>query len=222
LKLLIDMKFVKNIFYKFGALGFLAVLLICISAFFALKNKEQDLGKKKLLSRVDYRIFVCGEEIFLKVDKEDLKNKRNALFARSETGKVIADGIIASDDYILLSSFFETIGSVIEYTTDHKSNLYLSTETGIREFHTGDMCNGKKASLYAIHHRVETGTDPWTIYSRIIWKEKDHVLTNNYGQVPPGDCFVFFFDSEDALKRPWPYCASHEKALATGELILEK
>lgn len=216
------MKFVKNNFYKFGILGLFAVLLICISAFFVLKNKEQDSGKKKLLSRVDYRIFACGEEIFLKVDKEDLKNKRNALFARSETGKVIADGLIANDDYVFLSSFFETVGSVIEYTIDHKSNLYLPTETGVREFHTGDRCDGKKASLHMIHHRVETGTDPWTIYSRIIWKEKDHVLTNNYGKVPPGDCFIFIFDSEDALERPWPRCASHEDALATGELILEK
>jgi hypothetical protein len=55
-----------------------------------------------------------------------------------------------------------------------------------------------------------------------MWKYFDHVLTNNYGKVPPGDCFVFIFDSEDALERPWPRCTSHEEALATGELILEK
>ena len=216
------MKFVKNNFYIFGILLLLVVLLICISAFFVLKNKEKDLGEKELLSRVDYRIFACGEEIFLKVDPESLKVKRDGLFARSEPGKVIADGIIANNDHVLLSSFFEAVGSVIEYTVDHKSNLYLTTETGVREFHTGNRCDGKKASLHMIHHRVETGTDPWTIYSRIIWKEKDHVLINNYGKVPPGDCFIFIFDSEDALERPWPYCASHEEALATGELILEK
>jgi hypothetical protein len=55
-----------------------------------------------------------------------------------------------------------------------------------------------------------------------MWKYFDHVLTNNYGKVPPGDCFIFLFDSEDALERPWPRCASYEEALATGELILEK
>jgi len=217
------MKLIKNHIYKFGILSFLAALIIYISIFFVLKNKEQSKGMEKLLSRVDYRIFACGEEIFLKADEEDLKIKRNGLFARSKSGKVIADGFIASGDHVLLSSFFEAVGSsIIEYAPDYKSKLYLQTEEGVREFHSGDLCNGKKAMLHVIHHRVETGTAPWSIYSRIIWKEKDHVLTNNYGEVPPGDCFIFIFDSEDVLERPWPRCASHEEALSTGELILEK
>jgi len=216
------MKLIKNHIYEFGILSFLAALIIYISIFFVLKNKEQSKGMEKLLSRVDYRIFACGEEIFLKADKEDLKIKRNGLFARSESGKVIADGFVASDDHVLLSSFFEAVGSVIEYTAEHESNLYLQTKTGVRKFHSGDLCNGKEAMLHVIHHRVETGTDPWSIYSRIIWKEKDHVLINNYGKVPPGDCFIFIFDSEDILERPWPHCGSHEEALATGELILER
>ncbi|KKT13824.1 MAG: hypothetical protein UV95_C0001G0362 [Candidatus Falkowbacteria bacterium GW2011_GWF2_43_32] len=216
------MKLIKNHIYKFGILSLLAALVICISIFFVLKNRERSKKMEELLSRVDYRIFACGEEIFLKIDKEDLKTKRNGLFTRSESGKVIADGFVTSDDNVLLSSFFKAVGSIIEYTVDHESNLYLPTELGVREFHSGDLCNGKKAMLHVIHHRVETGTDPWSIYSRIIWKEKDHILTNNYGKVPPGDCFIFIFDSEDVLERPWPRCASHEEALATGELILEK
>ncbi len=201
----------------------MAVLIIFISIFFASKNKEQGKGMEKLLSGVDYRIFACGEEIFLKVDKKDLEVKRNGLFARSKSGKVIADGFVVSDERITLSSFFEAVGSSIaEYAPDYKAKLYLQTDDGVREFNSGDMCKGKEANLYLIHHRVETGMDPWSIYSRIIWKDKDYVLTNNYSKVPPGDCFIFIFDSEDALERPWPRCASHEEALANGELILEK
>ncbi|MCD4706061.1 hypothetical protein K8R61_03200 [bacterium] len=216
------MKFSKNNFYKFWLLGFLAVLLICISAFFVLKSKNHNKEKVALLSRVDYRIFACGEEIFLKVDKEALKTKRDGLFAGSESGGVIADGFVANNEHVSLSSFFEAVGSVIEYTADHEAKLYLQTETGVREFQSGDLCNGKEANLYAIHHRVETGTEPWSLYSRIMWKEKDHILRNNYGKVPPGDCLIFLFDSEDVLERPWPSCDSHNKALANGELILEK
>lgn len=212
------MKFAKNNSYKFLLIAFLAVV-ICMGAFFVIKNKTNE---EALLSRVDYRIFACGEEIFLKVNKEDLKNKRNGLFARSESGSVIADGFVASGEHVFLSSFFETIGSMLEYTDDHKSNFYLQTENGVREFHTGDMCNGKEASFHLIHHRVETGTDPWSIYSRVVWKDKDYILSNNYGKVPPGDCFIFFFDSEDVLEQPWPTCPAHDKALANGELILEK
>ena len=121
-----------------------------------MKYKNQFSADRQILSRNDYRIFVCGEEFFLKVDEKDIKNKKNGLFARSETGKIIADGVVAKNDHIFLSSFFETVGSVIEYTIDHKSNLYLSTETGVHEVYTGDMCDGKKASLHLIHHRVET------------------------------------------------------------------
>lgn len=212
------MKYIKNNSYKFLLIGFLAVV-ICMSAFLVIKNKT---NKEALLSRVDYRIFICGEEIFLKVDKEDLKTKMDGLFARSESGSVIADGFIASGEHVLLSSFFKAVGSKLEYTTNHKSNLYLQTENGAREFHSGDMCNGKEASLHLIHHRVETGTTPWSVYSRIIWKDKDHVLKNNFGKVPPGDCFIFIFDSEDVLNRPWPTCPAHDKALANGEIILEK
>ena len=212
------MRFTKSNAYKFLLIGFLAVA-ICVSVFFVIKNKK---GKVALLSRVDYRIFACGEEIFLKVGREDLKTKMNGLFARSESGSVIADGFVEKGEYVFLSSFFKTIGSMLEYTTDHQSNLYLQTEAGVREFHSEDMCNGKKAGLHLIHHRVETGTNPWSIYSRIVWKEKDHLLINNYGKVPPGDCFIFLFDSEDVLDRPWPTCSSHDKALANGELILEK
>lgn len=215
------MKFITKKICKLGVVV-IVILFILISAFLMLKYKNQSSTDRQILSRVDYRIFVCGEEFFLKVDEKDINNKRNGLFSRSETGKIIADGIVAKNDHIFLSSFFETIGSAIEYTTDHKSNLYLLTETGAQEFHTGDMCDGKKASLHLIHHRVETEKSPWEIYSRIIWKDKDHVLTNNYGKVPPGDCFIFIFDSEGALERPWPHCASHEEALARGELVMEK
>lgn len=216
------MKFIKNNFYKFGILSLLVTLFISASVFFVLKNKEWDKGMEKLLSRVDYRIFACGEEIFLKNDTESLKTKRNGLFARSESGRVIADGAPLNDDDMLLSSFIYATGGILKYTTEHKTIFRIPTEIGMHEFRSGDLCGGKKTDLYVIHHRVETGTDPWSIYSRIAWKYWDYGLTNNYGKVPPGDCFIFLFDSEDVLERPWPRCASHEKALATGELILEK
>jgi len=187
-----------------------------------LKNRNQTLTERQILSRTDYRIFACGEEVFLKVDPESLKVKRNGLFMRSEPGNIIADGVPSSVDDILLTSFFDAAGGTLEFSDEQKNILRIPTETGLREFQSGDLCNGKKAELQVLHHRIETSTKPWSIYSRIMWKYFDHVLTNNYGKAPPGDCFIFIFDSEDALERPWPYCASHEEALATGELILEK
>ena len=211
---------IKNI-HKLGIIGII-VLFILVSVFLMLKYKNKVWPERKILSRTDYRIFACGEEIFLKADNESLATKRNGLFVHSKPGSIIADGVPSSIDDILLTSFFDAAGGTLEFSDEQKDIFRIPTEAGLREFQSGDLCNGKKAKLQVLHHRVETSTKPWSIYSRIMWKYFDHVLTNNYGKVPPGDCFVFIFDSEDALERPWPRCTSHEEALATGELILEK
>ncbi len=211
---------IKNI-RKSGILGII-VLFMLISAFLVFKNINQTLIERQILSRNDYRIFACGEEIFLKADAKSLITKRNGLFAHSQPGSIIANGAPLNTNDILLTSFFDAAGGTLEFSNEQKNILRVPTETGVREFQSGDLCKGEKARLYVLHHRVETSTKPWSIYSRIMWKYFDHVLTNNYGEVPPGDCFIFIFDSEDVLERPWPHCASHEEALATGELILEK
>lgn len=216
------MKYIAKNICKLGIIGILIILFILISAFLVLKNRNQILAERKILSRTDYRIFACGEEIFLEANNELLTTKRNGLFAHSKPGSIIADGVPSSIDDILLTSFFDAAGGTLEFSDEQKDILRIPTGTGLREFQSGDFCNGKKAKLQVVHHRIETSTKPWSIYSRIMWKYFDHVLTNNYGKVPPGDCFIFIFDSEDALKRPWPRCASHEEALANGELILEK
>ena len=215
------MRFIIKNIRKLGII-ILIVLFILISIFLVLKYKNRVLAEKRILSRNDYRIFACGEEIFLKADAKSLVTKRNGLFSRSEEGNIIADGVFSSIDDILLTSFFDAAGGTLEFSDKQKDVFRIPTETGLREFQSGDLCNGKKAELRVLHHRIETSTKPWSIYSRIMWKYFDHGLTNNYGKVPPGDCFIFIFDSEDVLERPWPRCASHEEALATGELILEK
>lgn len=216
------MKFITKNIRKLAIIGVLILLFILIPIFFVLKNKNQTSIEKNFLSRTDYRIFACGEEIFLKVDSESLKVKRNGLFARSELGSIIADGTPSNIDDVLLTSFFDAAGGTLEYSDEHKDTLRIPTEAGFREFRSGDLCNGKKANLYVIRHRIETLTNPWSIHSRIVWKYFDYVLTNNYDEVSPKDCVIFIFDSEDALNRPWAHCVSHEEALASGKLILSR
>lgn len=200
----------------------LIILFILLFVFLVLKSRNQALMERKILSKNDYRIFACGEEIFLKADAKSLIAKRNGLFANSKSGSIVTDGVPSSIDDILLTSFFNAAGGALEFSDEQRDIFRIPTEVGLREYQSGDLCNGKKARLYVLHHRVETSKKPRSIYSRVLWKYFDHVLTNNYGQVPPGDCFIFIFDSEDALERPWPRCASHEEALVRGELVMEK
>lgn len=211
------MNFAKKNIKKIGIVGIILLFLL-ILVFFVLKSPKE----KPILSRNGYRIFACGEEIFLKADQKSLTKKRNGLFSQSKPGDIVASGTFSNIDDILLTSFFDAAGGTLEFSDEQKNIFRIPTETGLREFKSGDLCNGKRADLYVIHHRVETLTKPYSIYSRIMWKYFDQILTNNYGKVPPGDCFIFIFDSEDVLENPWPRCASHEDALASGDLILTK
>lgn len=155
-------------------------------------------------------------------DQELLNKKRSGLFAHSKSGSIIANGTPKSFNDVLLTSFFDATGGTLEITKEHTNIFRVPTKEGILKFQTGDLCNGKEADLYVLEHRIETSTEPWSIFSRIGWKYWDYVFSNNYGKVPPGDCLIFIFDSEDVLERPWPTCLAHDGALATGKLMLEK
>ncbi len=207
--------------YKFWGIC-VFVIFIILSIIFWLIIKDRVWTEGPILSKTDYRIFACGGEFFLKANTKSLSKKRNGLYARSESGSIIADGTPKWTDDVLLTSFFEAAGGTLKITDEHKNIFRVPTKNGVLEFQSGDLCDGEEAELYVLKHRIETSTEPWSIYSRNMWKYWDHVFTNNYAKVPPGDCLIFIFDSEDVLERPWPTCASHDDALTTGELILEK
>ncbi len=185
-------------------------------------NKDKVWIKGPVLSRTDYRIFACGEELFLEPNQKLLNKKSNGLFARSESGIIIADGMPKYTDDVLLTSFFEAAGGTLKITDEHKNIFRVPTKNGVLEFQSGDLCNEEEAELYVLKHKIETGIEPWSIHSRNMWKYWDHVFTNNYGKVPPGDCLIFIFDSDNVLDRPWPTCDSYDTAIATGKLILEE
>lgn len=202
-------------------MGIFVIFLILIVVFLVI-NKNKTRTEGPVLSKVDYRIFACGEEIFLKADAQSPIGKRKGLFAHSKSGSIVADGVPSRIDDILLSSFFEATGGRLNFSDEGEEIMRIPTEAGVREFNSGDLCNGKEARLHVLHYRVDTSTKPWSVYPRIMWKYFDYVLTNNYGNVPPGDCLIFIFDSEATLENSWPRCASYDKAIATGELILKK
>ena len=224
------MVFILNNTYRHKILiGVMAIFLILIAIFLVqpeerLQNETRTWTKGRVLSRVDYRIFACGEELFIKAGMESPVGKKKGLFAKSESGSIFAEGVPLYIENVTLSAFFNAIGGVLEFSNqnDNKEVLRVPTESGLREFSSGDLCNGIKARLYVLHYRVDATEKPWSLYPRILWKYFDYVFENNYGTVPPGDCLVFLFDSEDALQDPWPTCASHDKAIADGELILKK
>lgn len=216
------MKFIKKDIYKLVIVSSVIIFFILVFIFFVSKNKNQFLAEKQIISKTDYRIFACGEEIFLKPDLKSLRTKKNSLFELSNSGSIIVNGVPSGIKDISLASFFETAGGILEFSEENKSFFAVPTESGLREFRSGDICKGKEADLYVLRYRVEASKKPWSVYSQIMWKYFDYILTSNYNKDIPSDCLVFIFDSENALERSWPYCLSYDNALVTGELILQK
>ena len=216
------MKFIKKNIYKSVIISTIIILFILVLVFFVSKNNNQFLIKKQIISKTDYRIFACGEEIFLKPDSKLLKTKRNSLFESSKPGSIMVSGAPLDIKDLSLDSFFDAAGGALEFSDENKNFFAVPTESGLREFRSGDICNGKEANLYILHYRVEASKKPWPVYSQVMWKYFDYILTSNYNKDIPSDCLVFIFDSEDALERSWPYCLSYDNALVTGELILQK
>ena len=216
------MKFIKKNIYKSVIISTIIILFILVLVFFVSKNNNQFLIKKQIISKTDYRIFACGEEIFLKPDLKLLKTKRNSLFESSKPGSIIVSGAPSNIEDLSLASFFDAVGGALEFSDENKNFFAVPTESGLREFRSGDICNGKEANLYVLHYRVEASTKPWPVYSQVMWKYFDYILTSNYNKDIPSDCLVFIFDSEDVLDSPWPYCSSYDDALSTGELVLQR
>jgi|GEM_PF-1173951 len=212
----------KNIYFRLAIVTVIAVVFMLASVF--LINSFRRWRNGQVLSRVDYRIFACGKEIFLKPEEESPVGKGKGLFARSEQGSIVAKGKPRSIKDITLPAYFGAAGGALEFPTGNENTeiFRVPTSAGMREFRSGDQCNGKKASLHVLHYRVDASTKPWSVFKRIFWKYPDYVLQNNYGKVPPGDCLIFIFDSEDVSERPWPRCASLDKAIADGSLILKE
>lgn len=216
------MKFIKKNIYKLVIVSSVIIFFILVFIFFVSKNKNQFLTEKQIISKTDYRIFACGEEIFLKPDSKLLKTKRNSLFESSKLGSIIVSGAPSNIEDLSLASFFDAVGGALEFSDENKNFFAVPTESGLREFRSGDICNGKEANLYVLHYRVEASTKPWPVYSQVMWKYFDYILTSNYNKDIPSDCLVFIFDSEDVLDSPWPYCSSYDDALSTGELVLRR
>ena len=94
------MKLITRNNYRWGLIGVFTMLLILITVFITI-NKNRAWTKGPVLSRTDYRIFACGEELLLQEDTESLAKKRNSLFARSESGSIIVDGTPTRTDDVL-------------------------------------------------------------------------------------------------------------------------
>ena len=212
----------KNIYFRLALVVVIAAILMLAFTFLMISVRRYRNGQ--VLSRVDYRIFACGEEIFLKPESGSPVEKGEGLFARSEQGGIVAKGKPHSTQDISLPAYFSAVGGKLEFPTESESTeiFKVPTDAGMREFRSGDQCNGKKANLHVLYYRVDALTKPWSVFKRILWKYPDYVLQNNYGKVPPGDCLIFLFDSEEALERLWPRCASHDKAIAGGSLIMKE
>src|SRR3989338_5462928 len=94
----------------------LAIIVLGLVLFFA-KQEEKSVTLKsypwnngELFARNDYRIFACGEELFLKASSDSAVAKGEGLYAESVSGSIVARGTPKTYDNASLPAFFEAIG----------------------------------------------------------------------------------------------------------------
>lgn len=166
-----------------------------------------------ILSRVDYRFFACGKEYSIIPTVESPVGKGEGLYKRSSVGSIILDGTPNTGWDATLFAFFSAVGGSLYFPADHNGVMVrIPTDEGVLEFNNDNtQCDGKSAQLRVFWHHLLDSKDLDSLKESISWKYFDYLFQNNYGTVPPGDCLVFVFDTEEELEKNWPVCTAYRK-----------
>lgn len=164
-----------------------------------------------VLSRVDYRFFACGEEYIVMPTADSEVGQGVGLYKRSTVGSMILEGTPKNVWDATLFAFFSAVGGELYFPTNHEGVMIrIPTDIGVVEFNNDHtQCSGKTAQLRVFEHHFLDSKDLDSLKESISWKYFDYLFQNNYGTVPPGDCLVFVFDTEEELEKNWPVCTAY-------------
>lgn len=202
---------------------FSAVLLLCIFRYVQtplVTEKEESYdfmdypwNYGQALSMVDYRFFGCGKEYFIAPTPDSDVGQGIGLYKRSANGTIILDGLPVAIGEAIVPAFFEAVGGLLYAPADHIDvKVRIPTDVGVLEFNNDHtQCVGKPAKLRVFRHHLLDPNDLSSLKESISWKYPYHTFRNNYGTVPPGDCLVFVFDTEEELEKNWPVCTAYRK-----------
>lgn len=165
------------------------------------KNQRSETGGP-VHWHADYQIWNCGREIELK-NPEGFSNKVGTeLVHEHNDNRMHIEGVILNLDDSTPSHFFESLGGSMSNT-----HLRVPTEEGVVTMENGQNCpDGKTGILQVFVYKTEGGT-----VSQTKLEEPQNYRITQTGNVPPGDCLIFEFDSE-IKDRTDKLCTSYQVA----------
>lgn len=199
----------------------IVVTTLYLAAATIAKN-EASVTKGPVHWHADYEIYVCekvkgktvahaGERVDL-VDPEGLSNRVGSSdFHEHGDNRIHVEGVVRRLSDVSLGKFFQTVGGRLT-----ASSLLLPTPNGQILVQNGMLCSdGKPGTLQAFVYKTQ---------GKIIRQEKlaDFVnyVISPHGNLPPGDCLIFEFTSENKAKTD-KICQFHDIAIKKGEYKYE-
>lgn len=164
----------------------------------------------------DFEVWRCGEKLDLRNPKGFSNRIGNPVFHEHGDNRIHVEGVLVKKQQADLGGFIEVVGGKLD-----KNYLLLPTdlpsEDGFIKLENGDSCNGKEGKLQVFLYKV---TNPYLIkswkYEQIKLEDYGEYVLSPYGNVPPGDCIIFDFDTEK--ERTEHICGTYKFVIERGEL----
>lgn len=190
----------------------IAILTLAVTAYISAhtiyENAVLSPTKGPVHWHADFRIFQCGEELDV-INPVGLSNRVGSpLIHEHGDNRIHIEGTILSRKDYTLGSFFEEIGGALD-----ENSLSFEAENGFIVLKNGDLCpHGKSGILNVFLWSTENG----------VARQSKMRNFADYGisprsRVPPGDCVIFEFSSEEKLFTNY-ICEQYAVAESRGDI----
>lgn len=156
----------------------------------------------------DYRIFVCGEEIFLKSPEGVFSNKvGTAVFHHHDDARIHVEGTVINPSDVSLSSFFMAIGGELTQTS-----FSIPAAEGLLQVNNNDLCpNGSEGEWQTFLYKTEG-----VVATQTKLEHYAGYVPSPEVNIPPGDCLIFEF--AESKEKTENICSFYEIEQDKGEL----
>lgn len=209
-------KFFKDKSEVFKVILFGALVLVILANTIYLAGSTIYLNQQSTTGgpvhwHADYQIWNCGKQIELK-DPEGFSNKVGTETVHEHNdNRMHIEGVILDFADSSPHHFFESLGGSMSNT-----HLTIPTEEGVVTMKNGQNCPDGRVGMFQVFvYQTKNGV----VSQRKLEDSESYQITQT-GNVPPGDCLIFEFDSNIKDKTD-KLCTSYETAKETGKIHVE-
>ncbi|MEX0617172.1 MAG: hypothetical protein WD231_05225 [Candidatus Woykebacteria bacterium] len=155
-----------------------------------------------------FEIWDCGKKLDI-IDPKGFSNKvGTAALHEHNDGWIHLEGVIIDQKDASLGKFFQVVGGQLTSTS-----LEVPTNSGVVSRQNGDLCpDGIPGSLQVFVDQTEG-----KIFTQKKLDDPGSYVLSPHGRIPPGDCIIVEFGSEDKEKTE-KLCEQYKLQVLKGNL----